>query len=499
MQSDSGKQRQVQLGRCNNKQCPKLLPSSGKSSCCGSVTHEHLDVLCDEFSYLITRTLQCGCVPCSSNANANVHVRGIVLLDNGSGLRPLSVNFLYLNQPISSKHNGTFELNVTDGEPTAILHFRKTRYVNFVPRVVILPSLSYYTGVHVVVLKSAPKVIIVNPRFVKVIPLQYYSMKMNISIPAGTLTVPSPNPVPSDVEVYVSVSDLSVKHIQQAPGRFLYVDDGGEIDMYLCYQVVTVISNHRAPVRISGRLLLTMSMKNVNSSLSLMRMEEASGMWEHEGGPLEPYGNPSDRLWHSYIYVTNAVTYISLGHRVPPQESCVVLVQLFASDSLVDPADTVDMIDVFVLSQNVSLALAHYAITTSTDGYVCVPVVCGMRHQLQVRQNELNTTYTVTNARDLPENMEFTSNENIFYFTATMSTDEHALRGPVFPRLMRMCDAQPEAVNIVKLGHASSWIPPQLFTMGPLYGGLMSWYSQSGATISPAVCVIKLTVEVYSF
>ena len=429
------------------------------------------------------------------------------MLSNNNRLSPISVQFMYKNRQVSSRHNGTFQIEAGCDGQFVVLHFRKATGLRFVPKIVVLPTALDYIGTHVVVLQSTSGSIVsrINTQVSNTLSVSGSpdeEQSLDITLPIGSLMLPHPMRVVGNVDVYVQVQSMLTDQIAQTPGRFMYVDDDGEEGMLLMMQMITLFSNSRTPVRISGEVIMDVHLESVpqidcvsNPNLSLMFLEDDSGTWNEVATRVNSVEQLGNVVWSTFIDITQPVSFMGVAYLVPPVDRCVLVMQLYDDAMFTNPIEDITLVDVYVLSSNDSVSLAHYVVPTHESGVTCVPVVCRMPHKLRVRPQNSESKFNFSNIDELSSKFNAHLEDDSVYITAYSPHDISDIINPVYPALMHVCEGHIDNRHALKLGRSVPIVASELYSIEPAYGELMSWYSPTRST-AENVCMMKIGVQV---
>ena len=205
----------------------------GKTLCCGPVKTVVSHIVCDSWSYPITRILSCGCfVKCGLNVVDMRPVSGQVsLYDPIDGLTSQIQTFIKYNQTdVETTKTGSFTVALPSNRSEFVLEVPAGLFHN--PTVKVLHVTSQTTNVHVT-LQSKASPVRVHSLQKMVFPVMSTGIAslpvVSLVLPGGAIVDHHGNMYNNTVDVYTQFFDRRSKDdIMGTPGEFVYITKEGQ-------------------------------------------------------------------------------------------------------------------------------------------------------------------------------------------------------------------------------------------------------------------------------
>ena len=497
----------VDIGRCEESPCSSYMFDNNPPKCCVPLLHQQQTISCDDFSYDVSTVRRCGCEACKQDDDADIYIRGIVYVKDEhtssqmsmkKNLIPINVKFEYKGNIYTTGYDGTFAFTISRKEKFVEIIFYCDENI---PSIVNLPVHNLYEERYQIVLYKKPlDIVIGNPSQAQHIEaVEIFCGQKCANHSQVHLSLPSKSLMRGSFEVKES-TEISVSYtrhivpesVSSMTGLSDYVDDFGNTEPLLSYAHIWISSED---TRITGRVNLTFSMDIVedpnlfsNESLQLWKRDQSSRkLFSYK---LTCSRNESFECFVE-LDITDSVTYFSLARRVFPKDRCVLAVELFNDEYLVDKSDTPELMEIYTTSETRNY-LSYRSFLTRPFEVTCLPVVCGLTHILKFSKE-----FSSNNFNEMPSNMNFKIDDNGINHIVTFDTD---LRfdsdiGPLFYKQQRICGTNIPNEVMLKFGRIS--LPPQplLHAIRDPIGGLLDWYTET-QNKTYRVCVLPIVIYV---
>ena len=393
----------MDTGRCASDKCAVRNSDelTGNPLCCGQVATEVIEAECEGWVFRTRKITACGCIECPDGDE--IIIDGEVYVEDGDEVTErLELKIEGLQGSTSlTVHGAKFRIeDIPSQEVVTFKYTSKTseQYLGTVVVLHVVPGVQSYNVE--VQLTTKPEPVIVDPGqgatiYVGQSPVT--SPAVQISIPPHAIVDVDGNAVQGDVNVFVSFSDPRVENgLSGSPGEFSFQDDEGGTMQLQTFGVVGLHAetSDGQKAYVSGQVDFDIDVnslgipdpKDGEPGTSLWALDSVSGNWEESGG-LTGTNSTKRRKRQTGNNVPASsefppnIPYINIDKPLLRGRQCYVSVFVYTNENMTVGVPgkrvriyTKDMSDNRYLGQSVG--------TTDHDGKVCLPLACGLKHEL---------------------------------------------------------------------------------------------------------------------
>ena len=509
----------VNLGHCGASNCTTLQPAA--NVCCDAVAKKELTVRCKGgLEYPLWRTERCGCTVCTSAMDGSVEINGNIRIlsksDNRLNYSPphARINIAFDEEMFFSTENGRFSLTVKPPADTVALVFWPYPWDHYMPHVHVVslvPDVATYNN-QLVLLPHRPK-----PQYLKA-KTKLTAVSSTESATEIKVIIPSRSIISStgQLENGKVLAFVTYDSAQDIPGRLVNhgsdlgldsnghhcdIDSDGILNVYLMTESQNMVS---VAGDIAIEITFTEDQSEDMNELQLWSLESETGRW-HNPLPLtelkvkKDTHNGRKTTWMVHAPVFNGVMMYNLARKRLPYKQCWATVYLYQDEDFVAPVSTPHSLSVTTFTKDGSRRLYEHTTRPEEigrDGKICVPIKCGLQHELFL-SNGVRAQASTTH--HLPDKSIFKNTQNatkIVFISPNASDVNSNGEGPVHLSVYKTCQNTSEQSYHFKFRLFTEYETSQLNMRQPLPNMKMSWKLISYQNVYNEACFVRVRVDV---
>ena len=449
----------MDTGRCASEKCAVRNSDelTGNPLCCGQVATEVIEAECEGRVFRTRKITACGCIECPEGEE--ITIDGEVYVEDGDEVAEnLELKIEGLQGSTSLTVQGG-KFRIEDIPSQEVVTFRYTpeireQYLGTVVVLHVVPGVQNYNVE--VQLTPKPEPVVIDPgqgATINVGQSPVTSTAVQISIPPHAIVDVDGNPVQGDVKVFVSFSDPRVENgLSSSPGEFTFQDDEGETMQLQTFGVVGLHAetSDGQKAYVSGQLDFDVDVsslgipdpKDGEPGTSLWTLDSVSGNWK-ESGSLTGTTSTKRKKRQTGNGVTASsgfppnIPYINIDKPLLRGRQCYVSVIVYTNENM-----TVGIsgkrVRIYTKELSGNRYLGQSVGMTDFDGKVCLPLACGLKHEL-VMHHRFGPAASETH--HLPGQFEYDNHPDraIVEFTSPLIENIVDDSGPVHRYKMSSC------------------------------------------------------------
>ena len=393
----------MDTGRCASEKCTVRNSDelAGNPLCCGQVATEVIEAECEGQVFRTRKITACGCIECPQGEEINID--GEVYVDDSDEVvEHLELKIEGLQGSASlTVYGGKFRIE--DIASQEVVTFRYTpeisqQYLGTVVVLHVVPGVQSYNVE--VQLTPKPEPVVVDPTqgaTINVGQSPVTSPAVQISIPPDAIIDGDGNPIQGAVNMFVSFSDPRVENgLSSSPGEFTFQDDEGEAMQLQTFGVVGLHAEtpDGQKAYVSGQLDFDIDIRSLGipdpedgePGTSLWTLDSVSGNWK-ESGPLTGSTSTKRKKRQTGNGVTASggfppnIPYINIDKPLLRGRQCYVSVFVYSNENMTAGVPG-KRVRIYTKDLSGNTYLGQSSGMTDFDGKVCLPLACGLKHEL---------------------------------------------------------------------------------------------------------------------